>query len=72
MKRRNLISRTAICLYLVLVAVLFSSCGKVNDYQWEEACEICKEHEGVRYVNIDMWDTRVRCNDGFYRELNGN
>lgn len=27
MKRRNLISRTAICLYLVLAVVIFTSCG---------------------------------------------
>lgn len=27
MKRRNLINRTAICLYLVLAVVLFTACG---------------------------------------------
>jgi len=29
MKRRNLISRTAICLYLVLVAVLLTGCHNI-------------------------------------------
>ena len=28
MKRKNLISRTAICLYLVLAVVIFSSCNE--------------------------------------------
>ncbi len=37
---------------------------------WEDACEICKEHKGVRYVNIDIWDIRVRCNDDFRKKLN--
>ena len=68
---KNLKTKLSYAIYFVLVAFVVG-CGKVNDYEWKEACEVCKEHKGVRYVNLDITAVRVRCNDGFYQQLNGN
>jgi len=65
---KNLKNTLRYSLYLLLVCV-FTSCY-VHNYEYEKACEICKEYDGVEYVNIDLWEKRVRCNDEYYQALN--
>jgi len=47
MKRRNLISKTAICLYLVLGVVLFTSCKDGDKY---DGLLLLDENTGKRYL----------------------
>ena len=59
MKRRNLISRTAICLYLVLATLLFASCesNKIPEAPYivkeMESCEKCKAKYKYKIVSLN-------------------
>jgi len=63
MKRRNLISKTAICLYLVLATFLFASCGGSTDKQkcynsvkeMFPNAEVFAPHEGsnTKFIVVD-------------------
>ena len=54
---------------ITLVLTIIISCGKINNYEWEKGCQICKDHKGVMYLNNDATRVGVRCNDGYYTDV---
>jgi len=74
MKRRKLISRTAICLYLVLAVVFISSCTNESTSYNEHSANRIKLNEeriinGYRYsiLEVDGVEYLTKDNGGFIR-----
>jgi len=52
-------------LILISITTLLLSCSQtVHNYEWEKACKLCHDNQGLKELEKSSLTTRVKCNDG--------
>lgn len=48
---------------IILLTILLSSCT-VTKTDWDNGCDVCKEHDGLKEISFDIVTPIAKCNNG--------